>query len=197
VYATVAEVHVRSVIVLMLAILLLVPSGEPAAFEREERSLELGVLTGVTFFLDGEDNVDYTGSLPTGSSGIHAPLTPALRLTFWSDTPVIADFGASYFSSDVFGDRFSALNLELGIGLRTTYPSRVVPSASVLFGFVSWSTEATTTDAYLGGQVGMRAFINGRTSFRTHLGYRHTLQGPDSGFEIDAIEVSLGLGVYL
>lgn len=181
----------------VLVALLLVPQQAAVAFEREEHSLELGVLTGVTLFLSGEDEVDYTSYLPSGSGGIHAPITPALRLSFWGKTPLMFDFGTSYFASNVFGESFRAMNVELGIGVRTTYPSRVVPSASLLLGFVSWSSNGTTNDAYMGGQVGLRTFINGRTSFRTHLGYRHTLQGPDSGFEIDAIEISLGLGVFL
>ena len=171
---------------------------DPAqAFEREQGVVELGVLAGATFFLGDKDEVNYTGYLTSGSGGIHAPITPGLRLTFWTQTPVLIDVGASMFSSNVFNESFTALNLEVGIGLRTTYPSRVVPWTSVLAGFVSWSADGTTNDAYVGGQVGVRVFVTGRTSFRTQLGYRHTLQGPDSGFDLDAIETSVGLGVYL
>jgi hypothetical protein len=169
---------------------------QASADESKRGSVELGVITGVTLFL-AEDETDFTGHVPSGSSGIHAPITPALRLTLWSDTPLLMDFGASFFSSNVFGQDFTALNFEFGLGVRTTHPARVVTSASILLGFVSWSNESTTTDGYLGGQAGIRAFINDRTSARVQLGYRHTLQGPEQGFDIDAVEIGIGLGVFL
>lgn len=188
----------KRILVAITFVLLQLCRLDPArAFEREHGVVELGVLAGATFFLADKDDVNYTGYLTSGAGGIHAPITPALRLTFWTDTPVLIDVGASWFSSNVFDESFTALNFEVGLGLRTTYPSRVVPWTSVLAGFVSWSANGTTNDAYVGAQAGVRAFVTGRTSFRAQLGYRHTIENTDSGFDIDAVETSIGLGVYL
>ena len=183
------------IFVLAMASILTIAS-MPRAFAQFQRrgKVELMVLGGYTWFLPkGGGHGEGAVSAPVGS-GVVAGL-PAWRVTCWPTSQLSLDLGFSYLHAGSGDDKTEILNVEGGVGGSLGQDgSRTQPFCSALLGLLSVSNGKTASEAYLGGEIGVRSFIRDYAAVHLQLGYRHML---GNAFGFSTLEIAGGLGFFL
>lgn len=161
-------------------------------------NVEFAILGGFTLL------TEHTGGDGATIFGVPYVL-PGLRMSFWTKSPLVVDCGFSLLSVGADDDRVTALDLEAGLG-RTFGPrnSRTTSFVNGLVGLLSLSTEDEShSNAYLGGQIGLRSMINDHAAFRAQVGYRYWLGSSKNNwweedeFDFSTLEIAMGLSFFL
>lgn len=130
----------------------------------------INLLTYETSYDDADAELYVT--IPNGQSAF--PLTPMLRMSVWTKSLLILDFGFSSFYTTV-DDGSRVTNIEVGIGaVFGNRDSRTFPSVSILLGAFSRSNDYSDADreGYFGFQGGIRHFFRKHAAMRMQLAYR-------------------------
>ncbi len=131
----------------------------------------LNVLTFESYY--GDDDTESYLTIPTGSSAF--PLMSMLRMSVWTKSLIVFDFGFSLFNVSDGGD-FRVFNTEGGIGAAFgESDARTFPFASVLLGVLSLSNGDTDTEGYVGFQGGIRHLFREHAAVRMQIAYRSFL----------------------
>lgn len=165
----------RFTVTLVLVFLsILIFASNTLAQRPEAGSVEFAMLGGLnvlTFegYFGGDDTESYL-AIPGGSSAF--PLTSMLRMSVWTKSLIVFDFGFSLFNVNDGGD-FTVFNTEGGIGAAFgESDAKTFPFASVLLGVLSLSNSDTDTEGYVGFQGGIRHLFRKHAAVRMQIAYR-------------------------
>lgn len=176
-------------------------AGNAVAQNRPNGSWEFAMLAGLSIyghpsFRDGEAAV----GAPVGASLRTVPISSAIRVTHWTNSPLTLEFGAGY----VF-EESSVLNGEIGIGANLRHRSaKLQPFVSGVVGvWLDWIEEYNyyipgitydegTTGLYFGTAVGIKVFVRDHACWRLQTGIRK-----GGGRDETVLEVLTGLGFFL
>jgi len=180
--------RVRSLLSITLASIAVTAWVTPtAAQELRHGSVEFALLESINFAGSGDESATIL-TFPT--------VSPAIRMTFWTQSPLTVDFGLSFVSiSGEDNDAVTILWLEGGAGADLGKPnSSWRPFVGGLFGLISVSAYDTESEPYIGAQVGLRHFVKDFAATRLQVGYRKTL-----GDKIDLgnLEIAGGVSFFL
>ncbi len=151
----------------------------------------LNVLTFEGYF--GGDNTESYLTIPGGSSAF--PMTSMLRMSVWTKSLIVFDFGFSLFNVSDGGD-FRVFNTEGGIGAAFgESDARTSPFASVLLGVLSLSNGDTDTEGYVGFQGGIRHFFRKHAAVRMQIAYR-SFFGDELSLK-SSLEIAGGLSFFI
>jgi hypothetical protein len=181
---------------LMIVFLLVLLAGSDAVGQMYEHgNIEFSMLGGVTIFMPEYGDNSTIIALPQGSAGAWMGVFPGFRMSVWTDSPLLFDFGCSIFSVSEEGDDISLLNLEGGVGAAFEMEnSNVSPFVQGIIGFMSISNGDSESELYLGGQGGIRYFFRETSAARFQVGYRH-MMGDELDF--DTVEIAGGISFFL
>jgi len=180
-----------SVIVVSLAVVMCSSAAGQAV---DHGKIEFSMLGGVTIVMPERGDNSTVLALPHGAAGSFFANFPAFRMSMWTDSPLIFDFGCSVLSVSEDGDDFSLINLEGGVGAAFELEnSDVSPFVQGLVGFFSASNGDTESEFYLGGQAGIRYFFSDIMAGRFQIGYRH-MMGDE--FDFDTVEIAGGVSFF-
>jgi len=123
-------------------------------------------------------------------------VTPGIRMTFWTQSPLTVDFGLSYLNfSAEDEDGVTVLCLEGGPGVDLGgNGASWRPFVNGVLGLLSISSGEAESEMYVGGQVGVRHFVKDYAATRIQVGYRKTL---GDYFELGNFEVAGGVSFFL
>jgi len=179
--------HVRSLPALAVAAVLIAAGAPAAAQEFHHGSVEFALLESVNFAsLDHENATVLT--FPT--------VSPAIRMTFWTNSPATVDFGLSFVNvSSGDNDNVSVVCLEGGVGADLGRKGDAWrPFFGGLLGYISVSEDKAESSPYLGVQFGVRNFVRDFAATRLQIGYRKTLGGD---IDLGNIEIAGGVSFFL
>ena len=186
----------RKIVSSVLATALLVGLGlSPAQAQRPEPgSVELLMLGGVTIVSpERGDKSTFIGA-PSGSPAF--PLSPMVRISYWSKSSIVIDGGFSFMRISGNSDDLAIMNLEVGIGGAFGSPeSRTFPFIGGLLGLLHASNGGSETSPYVGASAGLRIIARENSTQRIQIGYRRFLNS-NLGFD-SSIELSIGFGFII
>jgi len=155
---------------------------------------EFSMLGGVTIAMPERGENSTIFAIPHGAAGAWLVNFPAFRMSMWTESALIFDFGFSFFTISEDEDDATLLNMEGAVGgAFDMEDSKISPFIQGLVGFFSLSNGDTESEFYLGGQGGIRFFINDHTAGRFQIGYRH-MMGDELDF--DTVEIAGGISFF-
>lgn len=151
----------------------------------------LNVLTFESYY--GNDDTESYLTIPSGSSAF--PMTSMLRMSVWTKSLMVFDFGFSLFNVSDGGD-FRVFNTEGGIGAAFgESDAKTFPFASVLLGVLTLSNGDADTDGYVGFQGGIRHLFRKHAAVRMQIAYR-SFFGDDLSLK-SSLEIAGGLSFFI
>ncbi len=151
----------------------------------------LNVLTFESYY--GNDNSESYLTIPSGSSAF--PMMSMLRMSVWTKSLIVFDFGFSLFNVSDGGD-FTVYSTEGGIGAAFgDRDARTFPFAGVLLGVLSFSNGGADKEGYVGFQGGIRHFFRKHAAVRMQIAYR-SFFGDDLSLE-SSLEIAGGLSFFI
>lgn len=180
--------------VALCALTLSVVLTAPAQAQRPERATvefaTIGALVLASY--EGGDNATQL-ALPSGSS-LDATV-PSLRLTFWTNSPVMLDAAVGLVHASYEYDDLTFLIAEAGPSFDLTRSSSAGVAVGGVLGFLLASNGDTETEFYAGPQAIVRARINDHAVARFQGGLRLFLSD-ETGID-RMIEIGGGIGFFL